>query len=123
MKRKTIIFAVLAACSSYAVGQGATAQSAVKTTTYQIQSGGALQLPTNMYFGEVATGLALNSKGNVFIFHRGNSAGPAYAATAAQLLEFDTNGKFICIPGLLRTRFGSTRTTTFGQSIKGPVRS
>ena len=47
-----------------------------------------------MYFGEV-TGVAVNSKGHVFVFSRGNTTGPAYAAAAAQLLEFDPNGKFI----------------------------
>jgi hypothetical protein len=37
----------------------------------------------------------VNSKGHVFVFSRGNSTGPAYMATAAQLLEFDQTGKFV----------------------------
>src|SRR5215831_5216849 len=46
------------------------------------------KLPTGMNFGEVS-GVAVNSKGHVFVFTRSNSAqGPAYAPTAAQLLEF-----------------------------------
>src|SRR5438309_10984723 len=53
-----------------------------------------LQLPNDMYFGEV-TGVAVNSKGNVFVLSRGNTTGPAYAAAAAQLLEFDPEGKFV----------------------------
>jgi DNA-binding beta-propeller fold protein YncE len=53
-----------------------------------------LKLPADLYFGEVA-GVALNSKGHVFVFSRGNTTGPAYAAAAAQLLEFDSNGKFL----------------------------
>ncbi len=53
-----------------------------------------LKLPTNMYFGEVS-GVAVNSKGHVFVLSRGNTSGPAYAAAAAQLLEFDANGKFV----------------------------
>src|SRR6266850_2639535 len=53
-----------------------------------------LQLPNDMYFGEV-TGVAVNSKGNVFVLSRGNTSGPAYAAAATQLLEFDPNGKFL----------------------------
>jgi len=53
-----------------------------------------LKLPTNMYLGEVA-GVAVNSKGHIFVFSRGNTTGPAYAAAAAQLLEFDHDGKFI----------------------------
>jgi NHL repeat len=53
-----------------------------------------LKLPYGMYLGE-ASGVAVNSKGHVFVFSRGNSTGPAYAATAAQLLEFDQNGKYL----------------------------
>jgi streptogramin lyase len=53
-----------------------------------------LTLPDDVHFGEVA-GVAVNSKGHIFVFSRGNSTGPAYMATAAQLLEFDANGKFI----------------------------
>jgi DNA-binding beta-propeller fold protein YncE len=53
-----------------------------------------VKLPKNMYFGEV-TGVAVNSKGNVFVLSRGNTSGPAYAAAATQLLEFAPNGKFI----------------------------
>ena len=53
-----------------------------------------LQLPDNMYFGEVS-GIALNSKGHVFVLTRGNTIGPAYAAAATQLLEFDADGKFL----------------------------
>lgn len=44
-----------------------------------------LKLPPDTYFGEVA-GVAVNSKGHVFVFSRGNSIGPAYAASGAQLL-------------------------------------
>lgn len=54
----------------------------------------ALRLPPDMNFGE-ATGVAVNSKGNVFVFSRGNTTGPAYGAAAAQLLEFAPDGKFI----------------------------
>src|ERR1700753_4197546 len=53
-----------------------------------------LKLPKNMYFGEVS-GAAVNSKGHVFALSRGNTSGPAYAAAAAQLLEFDEKGNFI----------------------------
>ena len=41
-----------------------------------------LLLPPNLYFGEVP-GIAVNSKGHVFVFTRGNTTGPAYAAAAA----------------------------------------
>src|SRR6516164_6250211 len=53
-----------------------------------------LRLPSNIYFGEV-TGISLNSKGHVFVLSRGNTSGPAYAAAATQLLEFDADGKFL----------------------------
>jgi NHL repeat-containing protein len=53
-----------------------------------------LQLPPNLYLGE-ATGVAVNSKGHIFVFSRGSTTGPAYAAAAAQLLEFAPDGKFI----------------------------
>jgi hypothetical protein len=54
-----------------------------------------LKLPPGMNFGEVP-GVAVNSKGDVFVFTRsGSASGPAYAATAAQLLEFGPNGEFL----------------------------
>ena len=53
-----------------------------------------LTMPSDVSFGEVA-GVAVNSRGHVFVFSRGNSTGPAYMATAAQLLEFDERGKFV----------------------------
>jgi len=53
-----------------------------------------LTLPNDIYFGEV-TGVAVNSKGHVFVLSRGNTTGPAYAAAATQLLEFDPSGKFV----------------------------
>jgi DNA-binding beta-propeller fold protein YncE len=53
-----------------------------------------LKLPPDLYLGEVP-GVAVNSKGHIFVFSRGNSTGPAYAASAAQLLEFAPDGKFL----------------------------
>jgi hypothetical protein len=53
-----------------------------------------VKLPPGMHFGEV-TGVATNSQKHVFVFSRGNTSGPAYAAAAAQLLEFGPDGKFI----------------------------
>ena len=53
-----------------------------------------VKLPKDMHFGEV-TGVAVNSKGHVFVLSRGNTTGPAYAAAASQLLEFAPDGKFI----------------------------
>src|SRR4030088_3232644 len=53
-----------------------------------------LKLPPDLYFGEVA-GVAVNSKGHVFVFSRGNTTGPAYGATASQLLEFGPDGRYL----------------------------
>src|ERR1051326_6164962 len=53
-----------------------------------------LNLPADILFGEVA-GVAVNSKGHIFVFSRGNTTGPAYPAAAAQLLEFSPDGKFL----------------------------
>jgi DNA-binding beta-propeller fold protein YncE len=52
------------------------------------------KLPPDLYLGE-ASGVAVNSKGHIFILSRGNSTGPVYGATAAQLLEFDATGKYL----------------------------
>jgi DNA-binding beta-propeller fold protein YncE len=54
-----------------------------------------LKLPPGMNLGEVS-GVAVNSRGHVFVFTRSNSAGgPAYAPSAAQLLEFGPNGELL----------------------------
>ena len=54
-----------------------------------------LKLPDGMNFGEVP-GVAMDSKGNIYVFTRSNSAyGPAYAPAAAQLLEFGPDGQFM----------------------------
>src|SRR5262249_20529401 len=54
-----------------------------------------LKLPPDMHLGEVA-GVAVNSKGHIFVYARGGSSqGPAYGNTASQLLEFDGNGVFL----------------------------
>src|SRR5215468_8508341 len=52
-------------------------------------------LPDGMNFGEVP-GVAVNSRGHLFVFSRSNSAtGPAFGAAAAQLFEFDENGNYV----------------------------
>src|ERR1700676_143582 len=53
-----------------------------------------LKLPANMYLGE-ASGVAVNSQGHIFVFSRGNTTGPAYGASAAQLLEFGPDGTYL----------------------------
>jgi hypothetical protein len=82
-----LLFTWLAAVGS------AQAQQTVPTIPFESVPN-PLKLPNDIHFGEVA-GVAVNSRGNVFVFSRGNATGPSYMATAAQLLEFDANGKFI----------------------------
>ncbi len=53
-----------------------------------------LKLPADLHLGEAA-GVAVNSKGHIFVFSRGNTNGPAYGATASQLLEFGPDGKYL----------------------------
>jgi hypothetical protein len=53
-----------------------------------------LKLPDDLHLGEMA-GVAVNSKGHVFVFSRGSTTGPAFGAAAAQVLEFDAKGKYI----------------------------
>jgi DNA-binding beta-propeller fold protein YncE len=69
------------------------AQQPVPEIKFQAQTD-FLKLPPDLYFGEVA-GVAVNSKGHIFVFSRGSTTGPAYGAAAAQLLEFDSEGKYI----------------------------
>src|SRR5580692_9565152 len=69
------------------------AQQSVPEIRFQAQID-FFKLPPDLYFGEVA-GVAVNSKGHVFVFSRGDTTGPAYGAAAAQLLEFDGDGKFV----------------------------
>ena len=70
-----------------------------------------LHLPPNMYFGEVS-GVSVNSKGHVFVLSRGNTSGPAYAAAATQLLEFDAKGQFV------REIGKNLYAWSFGHSVK-----
>src|SRR5258706_2765129 len=53
-----------------------------------------LKFPADLHLGE-AVGVAVNSKGHIFVFSRGSTTGPAYGAAAAQLLEFAPDGKFL----------------------------
>src|SRR5258705_12993204 len=75
-------------------GGSAFAQQAVPDIAFD-SSADFLKLPAGMNFGEVP-GVAVNSKGHVFVFTRSNSAsGPAFAPPAGQLLEFGPKGEFV----------------------------
>ena len=69
------------------------AQPSVPEIRFQAQTD-FFKLPADLYFGEAA-GVAVNSKGHVFVFSRGSTTGPAYGAGAAQLLEFDSEGNYV----------------------------
>ena len=72
----------------------AVAQEAVPAIPYESVPN-LLKLPDDMHLGEVA-GVAVNSKGHIFVYSRGGSShGPAYGNTASQLLEFDPKGRFV----------------------------
>ena len=88
MKRFIIILAFCVAAP-----MGLFSQDAVPEIPYDSVSN-LLKLPPNLYLGEVA-GVAVNSKGHIFVFSRGNTTGPAYSAAAAQLLEFGPQGEYI----------------------------
>ena len=75
------------------IGPPALAQQGVPSIAFDSVPN-PLRLPPNIYFGEVS-GVSLNSKGHIFVISRGNTSGPAYAAAATQLLEFDAKGQYI----------------------------
>jgi DNA-binding beta-propeller fold protein YncE len=52
------------------------------------------KLPDDLHFGETS-GVAVNSRRHIFVYNRGNVTGPAFGATASQVLEFDQNGKYV----------------------------
>jgi hypothetical protein len=81
---------VISFCGSL-TGELAAAESVPEISFDSEQFG---SFPPDLHLGE-ASGVAVNSKGHVFIFSRGNSTGPAYGATASQLLEFAADGKFL----------------------------
>ena len=85
---------VVAAFVLLAAGPSLSAQSPVPELQFESVPD-FLKLPAGMNFGEVS-GVAVNSRGHVFVFTRANSAnGPAYAPAAAQLLEFGPKGEFV----------------------------
>jgi DNA-binding beta-propeller fold protein YncE len=92
---RSVVVGFLLLCCPPAFAQPAPAQSAPPPPVIAFESVPIpLKLPPNLYFGEVS-GVAVNSKGHVFVLSRGNTTGPAYAAAAAQLLEFDASGKYL----------------------------
>ena len=72
----------------------AWAQDAVPQIPYESVPN-LLKMPPDVHLGE-ATGVAVNSKGHIFVYSRsGSSLGPAYGNAASQLLEFTPEGYFV----------------------------
>jgi len=92
---KTWLVAALVAFTTPAFAQElGKAGQAVPSIPFESVSN-LLKLPPDMHLGEAA-GVAVNSKGHVFVFSRGGSSvGPAYGNTAAQILEFGADGQYI----------------------------
>ena len=83
-----------------------------------------LKLPPNMYFGEVS-GVAVNSKGHVFVFSRGNTTGPglwrrrgAAAGVRRRTASSSARSARTSTPGRSRTRCASTSRTTSGSPTR-----
>ena len=91
--RRHFLKAAGAAMASVALAPGSAFADAVPTIAYESVPD-LIQLPPDMFLGE-CSGVAVNSKGHLFILSRGNTTGPAYGAGAAQLLEFDPDGRFV----------------------------
>ncbi len=90
---RTLILA-LACCTAFSVAFGDDLGGAQVPEIPFESVPNFLKLPPDLYLGE-ASGVAVNSKHHIFVFSRGNTTGPAYAAAAAQILEFGPDGKFI----------------------------
>lgn len=77
--------------SAFLIGNG-YAESAPPVIPFEAST--PVHMPSGEYLGE-CSGVAVNSKGHIFVLSRGNTSGPANGAAAAQLFEFDKTGKFI----------------------------
>jgi sugar lactone lactonase YvrE len=92
------LIGLLALASTPVLAQGPAQQAPAPQQVPQIAYESVrdfLKLPPDIHLGEAA-GVAVNSKGHVFVFSRGGSSqGPSFANTAAQLYEFGPDGKFI----------------------------
>jgi len=79
-----------------AFAAAAAAQEAIEKATPQLTiKEEVLQLDVPGHTIGEAVGVAKNSKGHLFVFSRSGSGGPARAAVAAELFEFDRNLKFV----------------------------
>ena len=86
-----VAFAGVLQCAS---STAASAQQ-VPELPYDVDSN-VIKIPKGLYMGE-QPGVALNSKGHIFIYPRAGEGGsqPLYHYRAARLFEFDADGTFI----------------------------
>jgi len=104
MNRHLVIACALIAAVCFAArpeaqrGASQAASPGAQTTAPEIPFDSVadfFKLPEGMNFGEVP-GVAVDSKGRIYVFTRSNSAsGPAFGPTAAQLLEFSPKGEYL----------------------------
>ena len=99
--RRHFLKAAGAAMAGVALAPGSAFADAVPTIAYESVPD-LIQLPPDMFLGE-CSGVAVNSKGHLFILSRGNTTGPAYGAAAAQLGSVRADG------GKIGTREGVGR--------------
>jgi hypothetical protein len=94
MSRRTFMSLLAGSAAGLAMPSAFAADTpAVPTIAYD-SIANPVRLPNDTYFGE-CSGVALNSRGHIFVLSRGNTTGPAYGAAAAQLLEFAPDGRFV----------------------------
>jgi hypothetical protein len=92
MRKVFLACAALALMPAVATAQPAAVDRPVPEIAFDAVD--FLKPPADMNLGEIA-GVAVGKSGHVFVFQRGNTSGPIYGAAAAQLLEFDANGKWV----------------------------
>jgi DNA-binding beta-propeller fold protein YncE len=89
---------IIAAAVAVLAASPLVAQVSIPKLPYQAED--FLKFPPNIYLGE-ATGVAVNSKGHVFVYTRTGSpritlsTSRAFWRSSARLFEFDPTGKFV----------------------------
>jgi sugar lactone lactonase YvrE len=93
MKRVTIISLIWIALILVAHASPLLAQTAAQEIPFDSVPN-FLKMPPGLYLGENA-GVAVNSKGHIFVYSRTGAPGHIIAPQAAQLFEFGPDGSFI----------------------------
>ncbi|MEX3853122.1 peptidyl-alpha-hydroxyglycine alpha-amidating lyase family protein [Paraburkholderia sp. BR10923] len=94
MSRRTFMSLLAGSAAGLAMPSAFAADAPDVPTIAYDSIANPVRLPNDTYFGE-CSGVALNSRGHIFVLSRGNTTGPAYGAAAAQLLEFAPDGRFV----------------------------